>query len=268
MDQCSDSPQCSSCIPVSETVASTEPVDMEVSESLEECVICFQPTACVASLPCDCKVPYCNKCWDKCLAESLRKTHRARCPTCRAIIHPDFDASKGQLVFSREPEPMDLDERDVELPTFGFSAMVGADGEWHSADQWRAWQLNDALAEKTREREENAGKSTRKRLYDQTRPAQIDLLRQWGRATRDALATQQGVGVVPKCLCGGVLQRFKSERYCPHCCRCDLCGNLLARSTHVWTCSNGASTLLHSLGNDVCEQCFVHHSGILGTGGQ
>eukprot|EP00913_Durusdinium_trenchii_P033111 g31001.t1 len=52
-------------------------------------------------LPCSCKVPYCQRCWDRTLATSLSNVGLPRCPSCREVIRVDYDASEGRLVFSR-----------------------------------------------------------------------------------------------------------------------------------------------------------------------
>jgi hypothetical protein len=292
------------CPQLDESASPGPPAEIEPSESPGDCVICFETIACVASLPCDCRVPYCNTCWDRCLAQSLRTSHRARCPTCRTPVHVDFDETKGQLVFSREPETLgevvsqpSAHETPPSSPgaargptsdsSLGVSSeeqpdpapepeegWVGEDGVWYCAAEWATWERERALAWEAWQRERGLAQSTMERLAEQTRPAQLELLRRWGResigaggTTEERLATQEGSGVGPKCVCGGVLQRCTNEGYCP-CCSCDLCGESLTASPHVWACENKSHTILHVFGRDICESCFLHHTGILGKGGQ
>ncbi|CAJ1421255.1 unnamed protein product [Effrenium voratum] len=69
-----------------------------------ECGICtgnLQELGGGIELPCRCKVPYCQQCWDRTLAASLSKVGLPRCPSCRVVIRADYDAKRGRLVFSR-----------------------------------------------------------------------------------------------------------------------------------------------------------------------
>lgn len=73
-----------------------------------ECAICFDELldADRISLPCQCRVEYCLRCWDRALACSFNDSGRAQCPTCRSPVRVDFDAAaaggRGRLVFSSE----------------------------------------------------------------------------------------------------------------------------------------------------------------------
>lgn len=76
-----------------------------------ECVICFDEIRQGTPLPCNCKVSYCMRCWDKALAASLNQGDVARCPTCRGPVRVDFDADTCRLTFSRDAElPVDSGE--------------------------------------------------------------------------------------------------------------------------------------------------------------
>lgn len=76
-----------------------------VDSELPECAICYETLAQDIALPCSCNVSYCARCWDRSLAQSLNSCGQARCPTCRAIVHVDFDTERACLVFSRELDP-------------------------------------------------------------------------------------------------------------------------------------------------------------------
>lgn len=78
-------------------------VTTEASEEDFACAICFEQIAQSTELPCACKISYCARCWDRCLAQSVNSCGEARCPTCRSPIAVDFDADKACLVFSRAP---------------------------------------------------------------------------------------------------------------------------------------------------------------------
>ncbi|CAE8634112.1 unnamed protein product, partial [Polarella glacialis] len=69
-----------------------------------ECAICFESITASTILPCSCKVPYCETCWDKALARSFLDCGRSRCPTCRSAVRVDFDAETLSLVFSKESD--------------------------------------------------------------------------------------------------------------------------------------------------------------------
>ncbi|CAK9031431.1 Hypothetical protein SCF082_LOCUS19641 [Durusdinium trenchii] len=70
----------------------------------DTCGVCFgnlEELNGAIELPCSCKVPYCQRCWDRTLATSLSNVGLPRCPSCREVIRVDYDASEGRLVFSR-----------------------------------------------------------------------------------------------------------------------------------------------------------------------
>ena len=74
-----------------------------------ECAICFDIIDELdrLPLPCQCRVPYCLKCWDRALAAAINDIGRARCPTCRSPVRVDLDPAaaggRGSLVFSSDP---------------------------------------------------------------------------------------------------------------------------------------------------------------------
>eukprot|EP00435_Cladocopium_sp_Y103_P072278 s266_g39.t1 len=76
---------------------------MDVAD-VAECGICtgnLEDLGGAIELPCSCTVPYCQQCWDRTLAASLSKVGLPRCPSCRMVVRPDYDAQLGRLVFSR-----------------------------------------------------------------------------------------------------------------------------------------------------------------------
>lgn len=84
-----------------------------IAETME-CVICFEPINESTVLPCDCKVPYCLRCWDRSLAASFNAGTGARCPTCRTPVRVDFDANECRLKFSRETEDEETSDHDTD----------------------------------------------------------------------------------------------------------------------------------------------------------
>lgn len=69
-----------------------------------DCGICLERVAQRADLPCACTVAYCTPCWDHALARSFQTCGLARCPTCRSSVRVDFDAHMGCMIFSREAD--------------------------------------------------------------------------------------------------------------------------------------------------------------------
>jgi len=69
-----------------------------------ECAICFEDIAaeCRVSLPCQCSLTYCHKCWDRALAQSLAACLLARCPSCRMRLRVTFDPEKRVMSFARD----------------------------------------------------------------------------------------------------------------------------------------------------------------------
>ena len=64
---------------------------VDVADAIE-CAICFETLAGddQLPLPCQCRVPYCLKCWDRALAAAFNDVGEARCPTCRTPVRVDF----------------------------------------------------------------------------------------------------------------------------------------------------------------------------------
>lgn len=121
----------------------------------------------------------------------------------------------------------------------------------------------------------------RKRLYKQARPAQIQLLKEFGQRT----AGGQGSNAEQEhllCVCGSRLnctpvrqrvENFVQEEtpmavsefemnqfYERPPIMCDICNKQVSPNSEVWTCENGRRTVLHSVAYDVCQFCFERYA--------
>jgi hypothetical protein len=105
-------------------------------------------------------------------------------------------------------------------------------------------------------------------------------------AVCDFAATNNSIEA-PRCVCGSVLEWVSGDERVIRCCEkiapgiaqdaeqmqrlrerltgsqesicfCDLCGSSLPLASHVWTCENGDSTILHATSYDVCAECFLN----------
>jgi len=122
-----------------------------------ECIICYEAVGALGgavALPCNCKCVFCHTCWDRSLAASISACGLARCPSCRCPMRVDFNISLNRLVFSKALDAY----RDY-----------GYEYTWDHDD----WQ---------------------RRLYQQAKPTQIRLLRQYGGRMSASLG---GVAVRP-----------------------------------------------------------------------
>jgi len=117
----------------------------------------------------------------------------------------------------------------------------------------------------------NSQDDMRNRLQSQAKPKQLQLLRQHAK------------GLPLLCVCGGKLQeiglrervhllvepkgengvltyagrRFTVDQIIEmHAVTCDLCRKAVERTARLWTCGNGANTILHAQSYDICQQCF------------
>lgn len=43
---------------------------------------------------------------------------------------------------------------------------------------------------------------------------------------------------------------------------CDICDSVATDSGACWTCTSGMRTVMHPVAFDVCEWCFVRHTGL------
>eukprot|EP00931_Biecheleriopsis_adriatica_P107552 TRINITY_DN8188_c0_g1_i1.p1 TRINITY_DN8188_c0_g1~~TRINITY_DN8188_c0_g1_i1.p1 ORF type:complete len:342 (-),score=35.55 TRINITY_DN8188_c0_g1_i1:14-1039(-) len=59
-----------------------------MAESMAECAICYEsiPHEMVASLPCKCRLAYCQRCLHQALAAPMARGDLPRCPSCRAAL--------------------------------------------------------------------------------------------------------------------------------------------------------------------------------------
>jgi len=207
-----------------------------------ECNICFETLESrggAVALPCNCKIAYCAKCWDRSLAASMSSCGQALCPSCRGAMQVDFDPQTCQLIFRRSTDK-------------GTSSS--------------ALRMQDL-----RRRLYDQAKPVQIKLL-QTYGAKVG---QGGARTSKDMETQDHP---PRCVCGSRLKctsvrdRVKSfvEEETPfpvtnsdleHLLRsppimCDICNAQVAASADVWTCENGRRTVLHAVAYDVCQSCF------------
>jgi len=209
-----------------------------------ECVICFEPIAALdgaVSLPCDCRVLYCHRCWDRALAASMTSCGRPLCPSCRCAMWVDFDATSGRLFFARAP--------------------ALAAGDMQLVDDWRT-----RLCEQARPRQigllQRFGETVTKRspdALDETsmHPSCVCGSKLHCISVRDRVMTyveEEAKGRAPL----SVIQRLMERPPIG----CDLCDQRVDPSSMIWTCENGQRTVLHAAAYDVCEQCFVLYSGV------
>ncbi|CAE7278582.1 rtcb [Symbiodinium natans] len=122
----------------------------------------------------------------------------------------------------------------------------------------------------------NSQDDMRNRLQSQAKPRQLQLLR------------QHATGQPLLCVCGGELQeiglrervyllvepkgengvlsyagrRFTVDQIIDmKAVTCDLCRKAVERDDRLWTCGNGANTILHAQSYDICQQCFALGEG-------
>jgi hypothetical protein len=122
------------------------------ADAIAECAICYEAVDLLdgaVSLPCACRATFCHTCWDRALAYSITACGIARCPSCRCPVRVDFDIVLERLVFSRARV---VAFRGVAGSRFRNAASV----EDARHDDWQ------------------------QRLYQQAKPTQIHLLRQYG----------------------------------------------------------------------------------------
>jgi len=117
-------------------------------------------------LPCSCRTSFCHTCWDRALAASISACGLARCPSCRCPMRVDFDISLQRLVFSRVSA------------TFRYGYDYNG---YQSGYTMQSYQ--DAM-----------GDDWQQRLYEQAKPTQIHLLRQYGGRGSESLG---GTAVQP-----------------------------------------------------------------------
>ncbi|CAE7372128.1 rtcb [Symbiodinium microadriaticum] len=211
-----------------------------------DCNICFEPLESrggAVALPCNCKIAYCARCWDRSLAASMSSCGMALCPSCRCCMQVDFDPNSCQLMF----------RRSADKGSSSTSARM-RDLRTHLYDQAKPVQIKLL------------------RAYG----AKVG---QPGTRTSKDMETEDHV---PRCVCGSKLactsvrDRVRSfvEEETPvpvtdseleHLLRsppimCDICNSQVAASADVWTCENGRKTVLHAVAYDVCQACFNYYA--------
>lgn len=233
------------------------------AEEYEECIICFESLAFLGGpvqVPCNCRVAYCHKCWDRALAASMSANGKALCPSCRTPMHVDFDSTQGRLQFSRAPL----------CETSGRPLQ----------DNWRRRLYQQARPMQIRLLQSYGA---------QRASASGDAAGEGGGAASgvaaDAPSTRPDGDpeqVPPRCVCGHRLRQISArqrvETYIAEETPvqptfeaverlmlnppivCDLCDQMVGRGSQVWTCENGRRTVLHAVAYDVCEACFMLHA--------
>eukprot|EP00747_Dinoflagellata_sp_TGD_P020691 gnl/TRDRNA2_/TRDRNA2_127988_c0_seq1.p1 gnl/TRDRNA2_/TRDRNA2_127988_c0~~gnl/TRDRNA2_/TRDRNA2_127988_c0_seq1.p1 ORF type:complete len:303 (+),score=27.80 gnl/TRDRNA2_/TRDRNA2_127988_c0_seq1:99-1007(+) len=170
----------SSCDVVESSEPSPPLTPSRLHESHEAtCAICLDAVSSEGrgsvQVPCGCKVVYCAPCWDHALAESLRCCGRARCPSCRTSVQAEYDTVKRCLVFSCTSDNGGSADEDQDEPS-------------SNSGQWQ------------------------RTLQRQTRPLQVELLRQYGASrNRARLGTALEKDIpecsdLPRCVCGSDLR--------------------------------------------------------------
>lgn len=264
-----------------------------------DCAICLEAVGYHTELPCACTVSYCTSCWDRALAASSTATGQARCPTCRAAVHVDYNADSCRLVFSREDETAGTAEPGAARQEAVNRLLRQARPAQRSKLQ-QYGREHPELAKVAQEPETalgNMAPSELRKLFRALGGVDDD-----GELAKEELILQlRGIigpaglacylawanGSPPSCVCGGSLERVSWEERSRAAARtvvpegmpeaselldeifhlmlrgeipsvvCDLCDQGVAKQSHVWTCNNGVSTILHATSYDVCESCFA-----------
>ena len=139
-----------------QNAADVRPKHQNVNEEEDDdrtCLICFEECDETTELPCRCRITYCPTCWDRCLSESVQRSGRPKCPTCRTTIGVDYDPDLGRLV---------------------FSAAVDDGGVVAAEEPWTMVVEDGGVSVGGEEQDSN---NFRARLAAQSRPRQIQLLR-------------------------------------------------------------------------------------------
>jgi len=259
---------------------------------MEECAICFEPTAERETLPCACNICYCSACWDKACASSVRDQQRARCPTCRGPVRVDYDADTCKLKFSKgdDEDPGDMIERIAaqarprQIRILEQYAQDNADILRPCAiDTWancRGLSISALKAHISELGLSSEGCLEKADLIHRVQTSVVD-----GKKLTSWLASLK-VSSSLQCVCGSALKRISRKsrvakmikgsfphldeastefaRACDqmldnYACICDLCDEGIPPGVGVWTCENGTGTILHATDYDVCDVCFNKH---------
>jgi len=226
---------------------------------MAECSICFEELDTVGGavkLPCDCRVDYCAGCWDRALATSQATQGSACCPTCRTPMRVEYDITIRKLRFHRAP---------LQVP-----ASPGSESSSSSSSSGMSPEPTDS-------QDMAPAEDWTRQVYQQARPRQLELLRQY--SCMDPKARDD-----PKCCCGsrlrfvtidervvqmvrdlpmlpdGLLEFLQAMREKPPI-TCDVCERSVPKTDEgVWSCENGQRTMLHTSAYDVCMSCFREHA--------
>lgn len=153
-----------------------------------ECTICMETMGEQTILPCQCKLHYCQACWDKALASSFSQCGQARCPSCRAFVRVDFDAERRCLVFA--PETVDMttssQQQLAKLIQSEYLESVKVSQSQPSRESMQRFILEHDRYKELAQVDEMRT-ATIRRLRLQAMPAQIMLLQQYGEANPSLL---------------------------------------------------------------------------------
>jgi len=217
-----------------------EPPALETQDA--ECAICFETLESgggAVPLPCDCRIAYCARCWDRALAASMTACGRALCPSCRTPMHVDFNAAESRLCFSRV-------------------ASSSSEDNWRQRLYAQAKPLQIELLQRYGEEcpGDNANSTGSTCLAERSKlaPRCICGSRLECTAIRDRVLSyiHEGSPLPP------LPSQFEALMYNPPVV-CDICSRSV-RSDRVWSCANGRRTVLHAAAYDVCDTCFRWHA--------
>jgi len=132
---------------------------------------------------------------------------------------------------------------------------------------------------------EGVGEDWTRQVYNQLRPKQIALIRQFGEQCDSKGEMTRRSSCFPRCVCGSNMRyvtikdrvwqlihegpTVPPESLVPIIMEqilqsppimCDLCETNVQADGGVWSCENGQRTMLHSAAYDVCEACFSFHA--------
>lgn len=269
------------------SVATDKKLNGDTSDVQNECAICFDTVTESPSLPCLCKVSYCFRCWDRCLAQSYQACGRARCPTCRGPVRVDYDQEKGCLSFSPD---IAQELSDDDLAEHRQQAAARLLEQARPAQRRLLEGYGEACPELS---------SLSRKSPDEMESAEVRRIgaaveaavkhKEWPSMIAESIsATATLPARLPPCVCGNQLVRMSSKtRYeklltsfgvppdhpsfqhwvSQYVSRdsivCDLCSLPIDMQAGVWMCESNDLTILHAMFYDVCDRCLIRHACLL-----
>jgi len=219
--------------------------DMEMAA----CAICFEEGIPV-KLPCSCRMTYCSSCWDRALASSVSLKGRATCPSCRMHLRIDYDPELRGLLFSKEEENFVGNPWKVRVYGKARAVQIRLLQDYGRAQSSHGMDVANPKAAESAETERQSCKllcvcgAHMDRLDTHSRVVRMldDIDDSWRNRVPDARA---------------FIESLRGQRLIT----CDLCEKNAMTGGDVWTCQNGMHTVLHPSAYDVCEKCFLEHTG-------